>query len=147
MGLFNWNKKKEELFNNSSNGILPEPPSIEKATLPPLPKEKSETKLRFPKIPFKVSKNYEERAFALEKKRFDQREMLDVIQPLFIQGTQFRDIVLDLTESKNELKKASDFAENFEEIHGLKEIKFEELRENIETMQRKLIFMDKTLFK
>ncbi len=146
MGFFNWGKKKQEPVKTSLPETLPAPPSIDKAGLPPLPKEKSTNKLRFPRMPFKF-KGSRDKIYKQEKQRLGQRGMLEVIQPLFIPGSQFKDIVLDLTDSKAELKKASSLAARFEEIHELKELEFEGLRKNIETMQRKLIFMDKTLFK
>ncbi|MBS3112649.1 hypothetical protein J4418_01015 [Candidatus Woesearchaeota archaeon] len=151
MGLFNWGKKKEETENisNVSNvNTLPEPPSIENAQLP-LPSKKSTQ--RFPRMPITksllVSKNFEKDIYGEEKERLNQRNMLEVIQPLFVRGPQFQNMIIDLIESKVELKKAENFTTKFREIHELKEISFEDLRKNIEIIQHKLIFMDKSLFK
>lgn len=149
MPLFNWGKKKE-MMSSSSSETLPPPPQIDTAELPPLMKERTAEKVRFPTLPDQNpirTLRYEKKAYKQEKEFVEQREALDVLQPLFVKGVLYRELASDLEETKAQLKKAGLFTTRTDELTQLREESFEELKMLIETMQRKLIFMDKTLFK
>lgn len=152
MGLFSIGKKKEEMPQASVPETLPPPPSIESVELPPLPDVKSSSKLRFPTLPFKkatwkLARKFEERAYRKEKKMLQHRENMEINQPLFIRSTEYKELATELEEARSSLKRAGVFTINAEDLNAQREEKFEELRKDIETIQRKLIFMDKTLFK
>ncbi|MFA5141355.1 MAG: hypothetical protein WC471_00075 [Candidatus Woesearchaeota archaeon] len=149
MALFSWGKKKEELASSLPES-LPPPPQIDTAELPPLMKERVSQKVRFPSLPDQNpirTQRYEKKAYAQEKEFVEQRESLQVLQPLFIKGILYKEMIFDLDETKAQLKKAGLFTTRVDELTQLREESFEELKQLIETMQRKLIFMDKTLFK
>jgi hypothetical protein len=150
MGFSLFGKKKEPGSLSSLLDTLPPPPAIDDAQLPPLIRENLNKNIRFPSMPLDnpvKAKKFEKKAYKQEKMNVEQREMLEVLQPLFIKGDLYKELAQNLEDSRADLKKANVFIEKVEDLTALREQEFEELRKNIEAMQRKLIFMDKTLFK
>ena len=145
LDLFKKKKKIVATLPEPSTDMLPPPPSIENSKLPAISETNKKT-IKFPTLA-KLPTEFETKAYNKEKRILAERETLKTIQPIFIEGEDFRDIITEIQDSKNILKKITIFADKFEDIHNLKENKFEKLEKNIETIQRKLIFMDKTLFK
>ncbi len=66
--------------------------------------------------------------------------------PLFVDIEQFRAVLDAVNTMRDELKQGEDMAFRLVNIHNNREKEFQTLHTQIEDIQRKLIFMDKTLF-
>lgn len=65
----------------------------------------------------------------------------------YIRMDRFRSILMDINDVKNDIKNASASLEKMQGIDKNKEIEFEKWKANMNDLQKKIIFVDKTLFK
>jgi len=145
MGFFNMFTSKSKKEQPMQDNNLPAPPSIEDSNLPEISKNSNIT--RFPTIPRSQNAKNIQKIYEKQRRLSNHRDTVETIQPLFIRGSEFQDIVTDIHETKIALKRVEVYTHHYSDINNHKEKQFEELRKNIENIQHKLIYMDRTLFK
>lgn len=142
---------------------LPEPPKF--GSLRPIkdiPKESEP--FAAPKFEFKPRPqempDYEEpieprpvRDYAQKAEKEAVREEKDLIShkdaagKTYIRMDRFRSILMDINEIKGDIKNAASSIEKMQGIDRNKEAEFEKWKANMNDLQKKIIFVDKTLFK
>ena len=75
-----------------------------------------------------------------------QTRGLDFTKPLYIMVDYYRAVIEEINETRNLLKNSEDILFRLNEIKNEEDKKYESWRIEMEDIQRKLIFVDKTLF-
>jgi hypothetical protein len=141
LDLFKKKSKPEEtkalvpIENNIHDNKIPAPPSLNNLKFPQLNKKPT-----FPQIP--KLKNIPKQPRHIPKKT-----IATIDQPLFIKGQKFQELITELHHSKNSIKDLNSNTNKIENIQKEKDKHFTNFKKNIESIQKKLIHMDKTLFK
>ena len=81
-----------------------------------------------------------------ESNKATRREREHSPGPLFVNVTQYRDVLEKATEINAKLKEAEDTLERLNDIDSSKETEFEKWRKTMEEIQRKLILTERSLF-
>ena len=81
-----------------------------------------------------------------EIKKVDKELSIGPKQVIFVKANNFRTIISEIRVSKTKLANSEQGIVNLAKIKILKDKEFEKYREYLEEIQRKLIFVDKTLF-
>ena len=89
----------------------------------------------------------ERQAINIESKHLKQREGLELLKPLYVSSEHFRVILESLNSLKGSLKENNDSIGRLSDLEKNKEKYFDVFAKQVEAVQRKLIFADKTLFK
>lgn len=87
--------------------------------------------------------------FAQQKEEIEEakeHEEVDVAKPIFVQVSQYKELLAEITESVNALKNSEDILQKLNELKTNGDKQLEKWRLSFEDIQRKLIFIDKTLF-
>jgi len=118
------------------NPWLQRQPSFEKVA-PPKPEA--------PSIPdiWKARQFVEEKQ---EVESLESREHVDVSRPLFIQVALYKRMLAELAEGVNVLKNNETILLKLNDLRNAGDKQFEAWRLNLEDIERKLVFVDKTLF-
>ena len=142
---------------------LPEPPKFGSLrSIRDVPKESEP--FAAPKFDFKPRQqempDYEEpieprpvRDYAQKAEKEAVREERDLIShkdatgKTYIRMDRFRSILMDINEIKGDIKNAASSIEKMQGIDRNKEAEFEKWKANMNDLQKKIIFVDKTLFK
>ncbi len=160
MGFLNFIKKtkKKEDFSFPSNldlDIPPPPPTVKSAAkvekeLPSF----SAKKVELPKKPIEIPKpeirpvpkfveKFEKKAFKEEKEELHTVER----KPVFIDVEDYRGIISNLMLTKGNIKEATSSLARVEDINEAQDKELEMWQKIYKDLQRKLIFVDKTLFR
>jgi len=68
------------------------------------------------------------------------------VRPVFVEVERFKDVLDDLNSAKILLKDGAEIMSKLEEIRLEKDKNFDKWKTQLEDIQRKLIFIDRTLF-
>jgi hypothetical protein len=146
------NKKLEEMPSFKRDMELPPMPPIPdlkefEDDLPPVPDldelEDDLPPLReiglkeFPKPEF--TKIKEDRAELIQEKK-------RVTGPIFVNVSSYRDAINCINTIKNKIKESEDCLQKLDEIKNSKDKYFEQFRSRLEDLQRKSLYVDKSLF-
>ncbi len=93
------------------------------------------------------AKRYEEQIVREEKEEFHELHAHLIGKPVFVEGNIFKEILTDITIINNNLKEGNDSLEKIKSIEKRKTTKFINLKSSILNVQRKLIFIDRLIFK
>ncbi len=91
----------------------------------------------------------EEDEFEVEQDMLDslkETRCLDFSKPLFVLVDNYKCVLEELSETKNVLKNSEDILFRVNELKNEMDKKYELWRTEMEDVQRKLVFVDKTLF-
>jgi hypothetical protein len=146
MGLFGFKKKKEL---PEAKLEIPPPPKTRKE-LPP-PKDVATIKavkqaVERPRPMAPSVEEMEEKAFEGEKKEIESREGLKLTKPIFVSIDDYKDMLTEMSLALNIQKDNDEIIEKLKELIGYKERKFEKWESQFQTIQKKLIYIDKALF-
>jgi len=137
----------------------PELPPIGRP-LPAFPKPKEELR-KMPEEPIQPKELPEFPEFKevpAEKRLFEEESVYEVgkeveelkkhvpLKPVFVEVEKFKDVLDDLNSTKISLKDGEEIMSKLEEIRLEKDKNFDKLKTRLEDIQRKLIFIDRTLF-
>jgi len=139
------------------------PENIEKLEFPEIPKENEEELPPFPKIPPKqepeTNKEQEKEELKRRVERLEERQFIEAKQeieetekrknfqkPLFIKMDDFKIVLRYLNEIKLEIKDGDSTSEKILEIYKQENKKFDVWQNQLKDIQRKLLFIDKSLF-
>ena len=70
----------------------------------------------------------------------------DANRPLFVEVDNFKKMLEDISHIKNDLKSGITIGEKILDVKNEQDRKFSKLKSTMEEMERKLLFVDKTLF-
>ncbi len=88
----------------------------------------------------------EEAAVASQRRLLGRREHLELTKPLFIDVNVFRNIVDEIALVQNTLKEADDSLARLDEFKEDEDKEFKRWLNDVQDVQKKLIYVDKTLF-
>jgi hypothetical protein len=133
---------------------LPEKPlpAFPEPQMKPLPKfdfeEKPKNLPEFPEIKEMPPEErfYEEESVYEVGKEVEELKERAPVKPVFVDVEHFKDILDDLNSTKLDLKEGMEIMQKLEEIKLEKDKNFDKWKSQLEDIQRKLIFIDKTLF-
>ena len=128
---------------------LPEFPKKEIKPLPAPEHEEKPKKLpEFPEIkePAAEEKLFEEESVYEVAKEVEELKEHVPLKPVFVEVERFKDILDDLNSTRISLKDGVEIMSKLEEIRLEKDKNFDNWKSQLEDIQRKLIFIDKTLF-
>lgn len=119
--------------------LIPEAPALD---LPKLEKP------AFPKPSQLVleGEELERDAVRKEMKFVKARDHLVVQKPVFVEGLQYRKMLTDITYLRTMLQEGEEHLAHWDHVETSKDTHFEHMRVTIEQVQRKLLYMDKSLF-
>jgi len=88
----------------------------------------------------------ERRAVSKTKEQLAVREGLVLTKPIFVMAENFMEMVREISSANSVLRKSNDELKRLDELKTDKDKEFEKWKRSLEDIQRKLIFVDKTLF-
>lgn len=103
--------------------------------------------LKKPIASFSKAKKYEQESIKKEQEELNKLHDHEVTKPIFIEGSLFKQILVDVSSINTELKEGNDSLEKVKTIEKRKSTKFGSFKSSVLNVQRKLIFVDKLLFK
>jgi SepF-like predicted cell division protein (DUF552 family) len=124
---------------------LPEFPKEEMRPWP-VSKEKPKELPSFPEIKKPEAELFEEESVYEVGKEIEELKERIPLRPVFVEVEKFKETLDDLNSAKVALKEGADVIAKLEEIRFEKDKAFEKWKSQLEDIQRKLIFVDKTLF-
>lgn len=147
MGFFSFKKKKE----------VPSMPELE---VPPVPRAKKELPppkdvatikavkqaVERPRPMAPSVEEMEERVFEAQKKEIEEREELKLTKPIFVSVENYKDMLTEMSLALNIQQENDKIIEKLKEITSYKEKKFDKWESQFQTIQKKLIYVDKSLF-
>ncbi|MBD3249477.1 hypothetical protein GF336_05510 [Candidatus Woesearchaeota archaeon] len=126
--------------------IPPAPPTKEELpSFPDIPKDISVPSKK--EVPVPTVENVEDDAVKEQKKELEEREDLEVKKPIFVGIENYKNMIDEIGLMKNTLKEAEDTIVRVSEFKGDEDKAFDSWQKQIEDIQKKLIYADKTLFK
>ncbi len=135
------NKKHSEKLD-----IPPAPPTKEELpSFPDIPKDISVPSKKEAPVP--TAEQAEEKAVEEQKKELEEREDLKVKKPIFVGIENYKYMIDEVGLMKNTLKEAEDTIVRVSEFKEDEDKSFDSWQSQIEDIQKKLIYADKTLFK
>lgn len=151
MGLLNFlggPKSKRESFDfpdRDELDIPPAPPSIgeELEAFPSMPSAPKESFFSVESSPIG---DVEDEAVRVVKEDLDIRESLEVSKPIFVRYKLYKAVLDDVGQLKVILKGGEDTLDRMEDFKEDEDKEFVKWRRGLDDLQRKLIFVDKTLF-
>lgn len=156
MGIFKFLKKEKEIGEDLE--IPPAPPikealptfaekevkvikeAVEKPRPPPKPK------VRVAPPPKERIVGVEEAAVIAQRRLLAERERLELTKPIFIDVGIFRDVIDEIALIQNTLKETSDSLSRLDEFREDENKEFRRWQSDMQDVQKKLIYVDKTLF-
>lgn len=163
---FKFGKKKEQ-FPSFSDLDIPPPPLPSEADIPqPIaeedhpPSELPEIKPsefenmphfeEFPELPPIESVPEEkepELTLAQKEEMRGELEAKEITQPIFVKSSQFKNVLFEINSIREKLKESETILSDLEDIKEDRESQFKKWNSQLEDIQKKLMLMDKTLFK
>lgn len=129
---------------------VPHPPTIQKPEIqhPPIPQIPKREPVSIPHdIKSQLFKRYEQEQYEEEKEEITELEKRDYTgKPLYILISQYKHVLAEVNEARNILKTAEENVMNLNTIKNKTDKEFGAWRQAVEDMQRRIIFIDKTLF-
>lgn len=137
---------------------IPPPMSKERATIPPPEPEMPSFKFQSPPMPTmaepprprinpEILKRFEEEQYIEEKAELEELEKREFTgKPLYVLISQYKQVISEANEARNILKANEENSMNLNTIKNKTDKEFEVWRQNMEDIQRKIIFINKTLF-
>lgn len=95
-------------------------------------------------IPSDVYPKIERRLFSQEKRALRERPS---IKTIYVKVDNFKAMLGGINNARSDLRKSEEALVKLENIKSTKDKSFDRLRASIDDLQKKLIFVDKTLFK
>lgn len=142
MGIFGLFKSKKEAKLET-----PPPPPLGEGELPEfpeIPKEKAVKEvIKKPKISIE---QVEKEAVRKEKIELEEKKHLRLTKPIFVNVKDYRDVIDELGLVKNIMKEEIDVMARIEDFKVDEDKEFERWQKLLSDVQKKLIFIDKTLF-
>lgn len=83
----------------------------------------------------------------IEKSLYQERRILPTRREVYVNVNQFRAVVSDINEIRRDLRSSDEALIKLESIKTAKEKSFEKVKSQFDDLQKKLIFIDKTIFK
>ena len=159
---------------NSKAGLTPSPlksevehirpierlniPKFEERPLPQFPKMVQEEPTYEAEKTKKLPEFPDVKNIPAEEKFFEEESVYEVgqeveelkerapVRPVFVEVERFKDVLDDLNSAKILLKDGAEIMSKLEEIRLEKDKNFDKWKTQLEDIQRKLIFIDRTLF-
>jgi len=163
MGFKFFKKKEENIISpfpvareTNELEIPPAPPSEEDLPeFPEIPEMETEEKHKIHEIPSappkppkkSLAKGIEKKAVKEEKEELKKIESHEFIKPLFVDIGSFKIIIDELGHVKNIAKESEEAISRVDDFAGDQETEFDRWQNQLSDMQKKLIFVDKTIFK
>ncbi len=130
-----------------------ESPKMEPPTMPPEKMIKKEISRRFEGVPSSIpplEENILPPEPSFEEETPKNESLIDIKvrkgESIFVRVDEFRENLLNIEGIQEGLKGFEEIVMGLNRINNEKEIKLEELRKALEEIEKKLIFMDKSLF-
>lgn len=150
-------RKRKEEFEFPEKGeieVPPAPPAIpeEPAELPTFPSVEEpevEVKEKEPEMVEEAPSSVEEmekESISGVKESLEEREGLELTKPLFIEAKLYKGIIDDISVLKNTLKDSADELMKMGDLKDDREKNYSVWHKQIEDIQRKLIYVDNSLF-
>ena len=149
MGVLDFLKGKKQTSSlDRELEIPPAPPTLEELPELPSPKEihKVEIKKAVEEPPVSVVEDFEERAVEKQEEELDMREDLALKKPIFMPIELFRDILEEVGMIAHTLKENTDTLVRVSHFKEDEDKEFKKWESQVNEIQRKLIYVDKTLF-
>ena len=90
---------------------------------------------------------YSEKLYNTEKQRIKDREQhINYQKPIFVEVEDYRRVLDYIQEIKNDIKTSENVTARLEEVRAAKDKEFDKWHHALEDIQRKLLYVDKTLF-
>jgi hypothetical protein len=142
MGVFDFLKGKQR-----TEADIPPPPPLEEEELPEFPEipEEKDIKELLEKPEISIEK-IERTAVREEKEELEEFEHPKYAKPIFVNVKNYRDVLDELGLIKNIINENTDVVSRVGEFKGDEDKEFEKWQKLVEDIQKKLIFVDKTLF-
>jgi hypothetical protein len=128
------------------------PPRPEMPSIPPempepaIPEPRMQAPPR-PRIAPEILQRFEREQYEEEKEELEELEKRGYTgKPIYVLMSQYKQIIADVNEARNILKTAEENALNLNNIKNKADKEFLTWRNQMEDVQRKIIFIDKTLF-
>jgi len=153
MALFGMFKKKKEFDIPSEDDLLvPEAPSSFKSDLPDFPEDESfkiKEEIELPKAPktFSPIDRMESRIVAEEKNELGQREELVTRKPVFVDSNNYKLMYDEMEQVRLLLKEGENSMNRVAELKSDKDKEFKKWKATSEDIMKKLIYVDRVLFK
>ncbi len=109
--------------------------------------EKLKTMVKKPLDVLAKARRYEEQAVKEEEEELEEIHEHSNARPIYVEGTIFKQMLTDISIMNNQLKESYDALEKVKAIEKRKDTKFNNFKSSLLNVQRKLIFVDKLLFK
>lgn len=138
-------EKGEDLGLTSIGEEIPPPPLLEEEKLPPFPspveEEREEAKPIEELIPKEVPVAEE------EIRPPEKEEVIEEIKPIFVRAEKFKDILKEISNIKADLKKSENVIVSIDDLKDNKEGEFVKWHNTLDDIEKKLMLVDKILFK
>jgi hypothetical protein len=153
MGIFNFLKKEREPAAGEELEIPPAPPirealpsfsekdvrAIKEAVGKPRPRAEVAE-------PHKKIAEIEEGAVAAQRRLLGRREHLELTKPIFVDLPVFKNIIDEIALIQNTIKESRDSLSRLDEFKEDEDKEFKRWQNIVQDAQKKLIYVDKTLF-
>ena len=166
MAFLKFGKKKEQIPSFSDLDIPPPPLPSDTEIPPPIaeedhpPSELPEIKMsefenmphfeEFPELPPIESVPEDKEPELTRAQKEDMREELEakeITEPIFVKSSQFKNVLFEINSIRDKLKESETILSDLEDIKDDRESQFKKWNFQLEDIQKKLMLMDKTLFK
>jgi hypothetical protein len=151
MGFFFKKKKEAVKLPKEELEVPPAPPTMEELPSPEevatikAVKEAVEKPAKTKLFPSAVEQ-MEEKAVEETKELVEEREELQLRKPIFISLESFKDIIDEVSLASNILKENEDILTRINEFKEDEDKQFNKWESQLKDMQKKLIYVDKSLF-
>lgn len=146
MGFADFFKKKGKEETPKPKRVVEIPPAPPKQELPSFPSTEDIPDFDMISKTAPVEKE-EESAVKAQQEELEEREELELKKPIFVYLDNYKELINELTLIKNTLKESSD---SLARVDAFKEDEGKEFRKwenHIKDIQKKLIYVDKTVFR
>ncbi len=111
------------------------------------PKRQIRNIIKRPLSVLSKAKRYEDKAVRIEEEELEEIHEHIMKKPVYVEGNLFKEMLTDISIMNSELKECNDSLEKVKSIENRKGTKFSNFKSSILSTQRKLILIDKLLFK
>lgn len=125
---------------------VPEPPKVGVEPAPTKDIEAPAEKGKLPEMPKDVREIYEAEPEENYKDMKEQQARKQIRGSIFLKADSVKDILETTEDIRISFRGEDDIFNRINEVKTIQDKKLEKLRQSLEDMQRKLIFIDKTLF-
>lgn len=135
----------EEIMSEEKKGTTPEPPM----KFPEFPKIEPITEEVMPIKPIPTLPTHEFEPKKKEKKEttvVKEKRFPSVGKDIFVKADQYKEILESVDVTKRKIRESEKILERLNEIKNIKDNEFEKWRTLLEDIERKSVYIDKTLF-